>query len=59
MNYYWSKEEVNEKLDKLMTRACKSVCEIRDKYKVDMRTAAYILAVKRVAETIKWRGIGC
>ena len=59
MNYYWTKEEVNGRLDKLMTKACKSVCETKDKYKVDMRTAAYILAVKKVAETIKWRGIGC
>ncbi len=58
MNYYWSKEEVNEKLDRLMSKASKAVAEIKDKYKVDMRTAAYILAVKRVAETMKWRGVG-
>jgi glutamate dehydrogenase/leucine dehydrogenase len=58
-NYYWSKEEVNEKLDRLMTKAFKSVAEIKEKYKVDMRVAAYILAVKRVAETMKWRGMGC
>jgi glutamate dehydrogenase len=59
MNYYWSKEEVNEKLTALMSKAFRDVAEIREKYKVDMRTAAYILAVKRVAETMKWRGIGC
>jgi len=58
MNYYWCKEEVNEKLDRLMSRATKAVVEIKDKYKTDMRTAAYILAVKRVAETMKWRGLG-
>jgi glutamate dehydrogenase len=58
MNYYWCKEEINEKLDRLMSRACKAVTEVKDKYKVDMRTAAYMLAVKRVAETMKWRGLG-
>lgn len=59
MNYYWSKDEVNQKLDKLMTKAFGEVASIKEKYKVDMRTAAYILAVKRVAETIKWRSVGC
>jgi glutamate dehydrogenase len=58
MNYYWSKEEVNEKLDKLMKKAFKGVAELKDKHKVDMRTAAYILSVKRVAEAMKWRGVG-
>ena len=57
MNYYWSKEEVNEKLDRMMTKAFKNVLEIKTKYKVGMRTSAYILAVKRVAETMKARGI--
>ncbi len=58
MNYYWSKEEVNERLDRLMTKAFKEIAAIRDRLKVDMRTAAYILSVKRVAETMKLRGVG-
>jgi glutamate dehydrogenase len=57
MNYYWSKEEVNERLDRLMTKAFRDIAAIKEKYKVDMRTAAYILSVKRVAETMKWRGL--
>lgn len=56
-NYYWSEKEVNEKLDCIMTKAfCKTV-EMMEKHKVDMRTAAYILAVKRVAETMRLRGV--
>lgn len=56
-NYYWSEKEVNEKLDCIMTKAfCKTV-EMLEKHKVDMRTAAYILAVKRVAETMRLRGV--
>lgn len=58
MNYYWSKEEVNERLDRLMTKAFKEVAPIKERYKVDMRTAAYILSVKRVVEAMKWRGLG-
>jgi glutamate dehydrogenase len=58
MNYYWSKEEVNEKLDKIMTKATKEVIEMSEKYKVNMRTGAYILAVQRVAEAMKLRGFG-
>lgn len=56
MNYYWSKEEVNEKLDSIMTNAFRRTAEVMEKYKTDMRTAAYILAVKRVADAMKLRG---
>ncbi|MCX6817833.1 MAG: Glu/Leu/Phe/Val dehydrogenase [Candidatus Aenigmarchaeota archaeon] len=58
MNYYWPKEEVNEKLDRIMTKAFRGVAEIMGKYKVDMRTAAYMQSVKRVAEAMKLRGFG-
>ncbi|MEM5871992.1 MAG: glutamate dehydrogenase, partial [Candidatus Aenigmatarchaeota archaeon] len=57
-NYYWTKDEVNEKLDRLMSKAFKEVMEIKEKYKVDVRTAAYILAVQRVAEAMRLRGFG-
>ena len=54
--YYWSEEEVNEKLDSILTRAFRSVVEMKEKYRIDMRTAAYVLAVKRVVEAMKLRG---
>lgn len=55
-NYYWEEKEVQEKLDKKITRAFQSALETSVEYKTDMRTAAYIVAVKRVAEAVKLRG---
>ncbi len=55
--YAWTEEDVNAKLEKAMTRSFTEVVTIRDKYDVDMRTAAYVLAVGRVAEAIRLRGI--
>ncbi len=54
--YYWSEEEVNQKLDQKMTKAFKDVIETMKKYNVDPRTAAYIIAVDRVANAVKVRG---
>ncbi len=54
--YYWSEEEINEKLDAILTKAFRNVVEMKEKYRIDMRTAAYVLAVKRVVEGMKLRG---
>jgi len=54
--YYWEEDEVNRKLDKVMTRSLEDVLLVKDKYDVDMRTAAYILAVDRVVKAMKLRG---
>ncbi len=55
-NYYWSEAEVLEKLKKIMVEAFDSVWEKKEKYAVDLRTAAFVLAVERVAEAMKARG---
>ncbi len=55
-NYYWSEEEVNKRLKDIITRAFKEVYDIHNKEKVDMRTAAYILAIGRVAKAQELRG---
>ena len=55
-NYYWSREEVNDKLDKLMVKAFNSVYETYLKYETDMRMAAYICAINRVTEAMRIRG---
>ena len=55
-NYYWSREEVIEKLDKLMVKAFNNVYEAYEKYGTDMRMAAYICAINRVAEAMRVRG---
>jgi glutamate dehydrogenase (NAD(P)+) len=54
--YYWTEEEVYEKLDKKMTKAFYNVYEMAEKEGVDNRTAAYMVAVNRVAEAVKLRG---
>lgn len=54
--YYWPRSEVFEKLDKIITKAFKDVLEMHKKEKVDMRTAAYMISVKRVADAMKLRG---
>ncbi len=55
-NYYWTQEEVDSRLDEKMTAAFKAVLEISKQYKVDMRTAAYLYSIKRLAEAMKLRG---
>ncbi len=56
-NHYWEEEEVLQKLKKTMIPAFTAVWENKEKYQVDMRTAAYTVAVERVAEAMKWRGV--
>lgn len=56
--YYWSEKEVNEKLDCIMTKAFETVSREKDRYKLDdFRMAAYVLAVKRVAWAMQFRGL--
>ncbi|HPP86664.1 MAG TPA: Glu/Leu/Phe/Val dehydrogenase, partial [bacterium] len=55
--YFWTEEEVNTKLKQIMDSAFEYVCHKKDKHKVDFRRAAYIVAVSRVAEAMKHRGI--
>ena len=54
---YWSENQVNEKLDKNMTRAFSDVYSAHEKYQVNMRKASTLLAVNRVVEAIKIRGL--
>jgi glutamate dehydrogenase (NAD(P)+) len=46
----WSEEEVNKRLEERMVKAFKDVLEISEREKVSMRTAAYMLAISRVAD---------
>lgn len=56
-NYYWTEEEVLEKLERIMVRAFNEVWETKEKYGINMRTAAFVRAVERVTEAMKLRGI--
>lgn len=55
--YFWSAQEVDERLKLFMTEAFKRVLDMHLKQKVDMRTAAFMTAVSRVAEAARARGM--
>lgn len=55
-NYYWSVEEVLEKLDYKMSTAFNSVYEMSVEKKAYMRDAAYMVSIKRVADAMRFRG---
>ena len=55
-NYYWHLEEVQRRLDEKMTEAFIGVHEMYQREKVNMRQAAYLVSVARVAEACKLRG---
>ncbi len=56
-SYFWTEKEVNARLDKIMTRTYESVSALAAQKKETLRTAAYMLAVSRVAEATVTRGI--
>ncbi|HAY83560.1 MAG TPA: glutamate dehydrogenase, partial [Chloroflexi bacterium] len=56
MNYYWSKQEVLDKLDFKMTNAFESVLALSVSEKVYMRDAAYMVSIGRVVEAMQLRG---
>jgi glutamate dehydrogenase len=56
MNYYWTKEEVLQRLDTKMTQAFHGVLEMSEAEKVYMRDAAYMVAIKRVVTAMELRG---
>lgn len=57
MGYFWTKEDVFSRLTRMLNEALHDVTVTADKYKVNMRIAAYVLAIDRVAKTLALRGI--
>lgn len=55
--YFWEEDEVNKRLEAKMFEAFHDVLKTSVKYKTDMRTAAYIVAINRVATVTKMRGM--
>lgn len=53
---YWTEDEVNRRLKEKMEQAFENVYRFSQEHMVDMRHAAYMVAVKRVAEAMKVRG---
>ena len=56
MNYYWPKDEVLEKLDRIMTDAFNAVADLAEEKKCYTRDAAYLIAIQRVAKAVEGRG---
>ncbi|MDW8060610.1 MAG: Glu/Leu/Phe/Val dehydrogenase [Thermomicrobium sp.] len=56
-HFYWTEEEVNARLRTIMTRAFQAIHATAERYRVQLRTAALALAVQRVAEITRLRGI--
>ena len=54
---FWSEGEVNNQLEKIMVRSFQDVHDVSQKRKMDMRVAAYVLAVGRVADATNARGL--
>jgi len=56
-SFFWTEDKINKTLEDTMRTAFNSVRETAEKYNTDMRTGAYILAVGRVVEATRVRGI--
>lgn len=54
--FYWEEDDVNAQLDKKMSKAFEGVYRMSQSRNVDMRVAAYLVAVQRVAEAVRLRG---
>lgn len=56
-SFFWDLDDVRNKLAKMMRAAFAEVAKTKEKYNTDFRTAAYIVAIDRVAKAVKLRGI--
>jgi glutamate dehydrogenase (NAD(P)+) len=54
--FYWTEKEVYDRLDTIMTESFHAVLATSRERNIDMRTAAYVLAVSRVVEAMRLRG---
>lgn len=56
-SFFWSEDEINTRLDRLMTEAYRAIGEIAAQHKTSLRTAAYIVACERILQTRRLRGL--
>ena len=54
--YYWGEEEVEEKLEKILIKAFNNIYDTAQTRRVDMRLAAYMVGVRKMAEASRFRG---
>ena len=56
LGYFWTEERVNRRADRIMKQAFEKVYSTAKKHKCSLRTAAYVVAIDKVASTQKLRG---
>ncbi|WP_045234569.1 Glu/Leu/Phe/Val family dehydrogenase [Deinococcus pimensis] len=56
-SFFWTEEEINNRLDRIMREAYLSLADVAERHKVTLRTAAYIVACTRVLESRALRGL--
>lgn len=57
MGYYWTEEDVDQRLERIMKQSFMDLKKQADKYKISLRLGTYALALSRVAESMRLRGI--
>jgi len=56
MNFYWTKDEVLQRLDTKITNSFKDILQMAEKEKAYMRDAAYMVSIQRVVDAMQMRG---
>ncbi|MDE1956804.1 MAG: Glu/Leu/Phe/Val dehydrogenase, partial [Betaproteobacteria bacterium] len=56
-SFFWSEDEINARLDKILGGAFVAIWETADRLKVPLRTAAFVVACERVLEARAERGL--
>jgi glutamate dehydrogenase (NAD(P)+) len=56
-SFFWGEDEINERLRQIMVRSFNQILRVAHEKNIDMRTAAQVLAIHRVAEAVQLRGI--
>jgi glutamate dehydrogenase len=54
--WYWTEEEVNERMEKMMVESVHNILKTSERYSVSTRLAAYMVGVRPYAEAMRWRG---
>lgn len=54
--YYWEKDQIQKRQEKDMLKAIEEIYEIKEKYKINLRQAAYVKAIGKIAKVMELRG---
>lgn len=54
--FYWTEEEVETRLEDMMVKSFNNIYEMAQNRRIDMRLAAYMVGVRKMAEASRFRG---